>query len=522
MAIEFNTSPINPPRQIFQVDDAISQFPAFSNVYRGLFDFVEDGGLADLGYNGEDIARWRANFRPGVIWIGGRPSETDFFRMMMGGTPKETDATNLTIEYNSAIDFNIYAENDAAGTTGTVTNAYYGEVVDGSYIGTYVKFAIATSGYADNGTKSNVNVGDQLYIYNDAKWIQVIRVDTTVPYAHQVYAAPFDQNYIPQIYGGFPILPSHTQMTTGYSDSSTIVVHSEWETTGYLKVIQPFNLQREWEVPIDLTRTYKDVIQFPIIFDTVTGAEIDSWDFKAMNDARNDMIMTENLLFFTGEPMTNTVINGAAFRPNMYTGFDGLLPSIFYGGGNIKQFDNSYGFDLDTDYTQIIIQNDALKLSTEYLLMAGKSFKMSTERRVQDAFKGNSGACTFETFERGGPEMANVKRLGVESWNWLGATLHIKEVGAWSDSRWIGNGYVKNMGIMLPGNGLTDSNGQIVNPVEYWMPKGMRESQQWTEIFRDHRKLSDKADKFSGGITHQVMMSVNGVENMYAIMPQYI
>ncbi len=525
MAIAYNTTPVHSPRQIFQVDDAISQLPAFSDVYRGIFDFIEDGGLADLGYNGEDIARWRRNIRPGVVWIGGRPSETDFFRMMMGGTPKPTDATDLTIEYNSAIDFNIYAQNDAAGTSGTVTGGcYYGSVVNGNYTGPYAVFDIATSGYADSGTKANINVGDQLLIYNDNRWVQVIKVDTTTPYAFHVYVVPFDQDYTIQIYGGYPMIPSHVQMTTGYSDENTIVVHSEWETLGYLKVIRPFNLQREWEVPIDLTRSYKDVLQFPIIFDTVTGALISSWDFKAMADARNDMIMSENLVFFTGEQLGNTVLTSAAASyTNKYTGFDGFLTSIFYGGGNIQEFDNSYGWDLDTDYTQIILQNDALKLSTEYLLMGGKSFMMSAQRRVQDAFKGNSGACTFDTFSRGGEDMADIKRLGVNSWNWLGATLHMKEIGAWSDSRWIGNGYYKNMAIMLPGNGLTDSNGQVVNPVEYWIPQGLnRESMMWTEVFRDHRKLSDKADKFSGGITHQVMMSVNGVENMFAIMPKYL
>ncbi len=165
------------------------------------------------------------------------------------------------------------------------------------------------------------------------------------------------------------MIPNHVQMTSGYSDSSTISIHSEWETTGYLKVIAPFELQRSWDTPIDLDKAYKDVIQFPIIFDTVTGAEIDSWDFKAMANGRNDMVMAENLLFFTGEVLGNTALTNANYT-NKYTGFEGLLTTIFYGGGNIKEFDNAYGFDLDVDYTQIILQNDALKLSTEYLLMA--------------------------------------------------------------------------------------------------------------------------------------------------------
>lgn len=522
MPIPYELTPPNAPRKIFQVDDAISQLADFSNEYRPLFDFIENGGLDALGYNAETLAMWRRNIRPGVIWVGGRPSETDFFRMMMGGTPKDTDATDLTIEYNSAIDYNIYAQNDASGTSGTVTGGcYYGNVVNGNYTGPYAQFTIASSGYAENGTACNVNVGDQLLIYNDNKWVQVIKIDTTTAYAFIVYVVPFDENYTIQIYGGYPIIPSHVQMTSGYSDSNTIVVHTEWETTGYFKTVRPFNLQRDWETPIDLMRGYKDVIQFPIIFDTNTGAEIDSWDFKAMAGGRNDMVMAENLAFFTGEQLTNTTITTAGYT-NKYTGFDGLLTTIFYGGGNIKEFDNSYGFDLDVDYTQIILQNDALKLSTEYLLMAGKRFHMTMQRRIQDALKGNAGACTFDTFKRGGAEMADIKRLGIMSWEWLGATLHTKEVGAFSDSRWIGNGYYKNMGIMLPGNGLTDSNGQIVNPVEYWTPKGRTEGNMWSEIWRDHRKLNDKADKFSGTIYHQVMMSVNGVENMFAIMPKFL
>ena len=523
MAIKFNTTPVHSQRQIFEVGDAVSQMPAFSDVYHSIFDFIENGGLFALGYNGNTIANWRRNIRPGVVWIGGRPSETDFFRMMMGGTPKETDGTDLTIQYNSAIDFNIYAADDASGTTGTVTGGcYYGNVVDGNYTGPYVSFTIATSAYSNNGQNCNVNIGDQILIQNDQKWIQVIKIDTTTPYAFVIYAVPFDQNYTPQIYAGWPMLPNHVQMTTGYSDEFTTINHSEWETPGYLKVIQPFKLRTGWEVLQNLDSGYKDVIQFPVIFDMVTGALIDSWDFKAMADGRERMIMAENLLFFTGETLTNVTVQNAAYSPNQYNGFEGFLTTIFYGGGNIKQIDNSYGFDLDVDYTQIILQNDALKLSPEYLMLCAKPFIMSMQRRTQDAFKNNSGACTFETFERMGEESANIKRYGVNSWSWLGATLHIKEVGAWSDSRWVGNAYYKNMGIMMPGLGLTDSNGQSVNPVEYWIPKGQRESHQWKEFWLDHRTSKDRAEKWSGDIYHTVMMSVNGVENMYAIMPTYL
>lgn len=521
MAIAFNLSPQQSPRQITSVGDAVSQLANFSGMYRQLWDFVEDGGLSQFGINEEDLARWRRNFREGVVNIGGRPSEIDFFRMMMGGTPKETDGTDLSIEYNSAIDFNIYAENDATGITGTITGASYNSVVNGSYTGPYAVFTIAVDTYADNGTLSNINVGDQIYIYNDSKMVQVIKKDTTVNYAHAITVVPLDSTYTIQIYGKQPMLPNHVQMVSGYSDAITSPPHSEWETLGYIKTIQPFSLRTDWETPRDLEKAYKDIMQFPIIFDMVTGAEMESFDFKAMADGRERMIMSENMLFFTGETIANAGLTGAAYT-NKYNGFEGLLTTMFYGGGNIQQYDNSYGWDLDVDYMQIVFQNDALKKSTEYLMLGAKRFMWNLQRRSQDMFKNNSGACTFETFQHMGEGLADLKRIGINSYMWGNNTLHLKEVSAWSDSRWVGNAYFSNMAIALPGDGLTDSKGNKVPPVEYYIPKGRRLSGMWTEDWRDHMKLSDKADKFSGTITHDVMMAVHGVENMYAIMPKFL
>lgn len=521
MAIQYNLNPVNTPRKIFSVGDAVSQLPNFSEVYRPLQDFIAEGGLEALGYSATDVARWNTNFRQGVINVGGRPSDVNFFLDMFGGTPKQTDATDLSIEYNSALDFNIYAENDATGTSGTVTGCTFGSTVNGSYTGPYAQFTIATSTYANNGTLSNINVGDQIYIYNDSRWVVVMKKDTTTPYAHVITVYPMDPTYTIQIYGKQPMLPNHVQQVSGYSDGTTSPPHSEWETPGYIKTIQPFSLRTDWETPYDLLKSYQDILTFPIIFDMVTGAELDSFDVKGAMDGRERLQMAKNMLFWTGETMANTTVT-AAYYTQKYNGFEGFLTSIFYGGGNVWEFDNTIGFDLDVDYTQIILENDALKKSTEYLLMCSKRFKMTMERRIQNAFKGNSGACTFETFSRNGSMMADIKRYGVDSYNWLGNTLHIKEVSAWSDSRWIGNGYFKNMGIMLPGYGLTDSNGQTVSPVEFWMPKGITQNGMYSEVFRDHMKLSDKASKFSGTITEDIMMSVNGVENMYAIMPKYL
>jgi hypothetical protein len=514
--IAFRTSPKYAPRTVTSVGDALEQLPAFSRMYRQVYDAVEAGTIP--GATPEDLATWRFNFRSGVVNLGGRPSEIDFFRMMMGGTPQETESTQLAVRYNSAIDFNIYAENDATGTFGTLTGCTYGTTVLGSYTGPYAVFQIAVNTYADGGSKSNINVGDFIHIPNDAKMVQVLKIDKSVDFAHQVYVAPLDDSYTINIYGKQPMLPGHVQFATGYSDITTNPPHTEWETIGYTKFINPYSLRTSWQTPRDLEKAYKDVLQFPIIFNMVSGKEMDSFDFKAAVDARERLIMAENMLFFEGEVYNNAALKIAG-ATNKYWGFDGLVTSMFYGGGNIQTYTPTYGWDLDVNYNQIRYKNDALKLSTEMLMVASKRFIDNLQRRAQDMFKNNTGQLTFETFVRMGSDREDIKRLGIKSYSWGNDTIHIKEAGAWSDSRWIGNGYYPNMALILPGDGLTDSNGNRVPPVEYWMAKGRRASGLWQEWFVDGMDETKQAEMFTGTIKHDIMMSVNGVENMWAVMP---
>lgn len=118
-----------------------------------------------------------------------------------------------------------------------------------------------------------------------------------------------------------------------------------------------------------------------------------------------------------------------------------------------------------------------------------------------------------------GDDRAQIKRLGVNSYMWGTTTIHIKVAGAFSVRRLIGTGYYPNMALILPGDGMTDSNGNRVAPVEYWMPKGRRVSGLWEETWVDGMTQLSQAEKFVGTIKHDIMMSVNGVENMWAIMP---
>lgn len=517
--IAFELSPTHAQRQTVNVGDAMQQFPAFIDMYHQLYEMIEDGQVP--GASPEQLATWRINFRSGVVNYGGRPVEIDFFRQLMGGMPTESESTSIAIRYNSTIDFNVYAQNDATGTYGAVTGATFNGNINTTYTGPYAEFTIALQTYANNGASSNINVGDFLYIPNDAELIQVIKVDTSIAYAHVVYVAPYDPAYTINIYAQQPITPGHVSLSFGNSDFFTNPPQSNWETLGYTKIINPIYFTTNWETPRDLERPYRDVLQFPIIFDQVTGAEMDSWDFKAAADARERMIMSENVYFWAGQQMINPALKVNAVT-NKYFGFDGFTTSMFYGGGNIQTYTPTYGWDLDVDYNQIRYKNDALKLSKEMLMINSLKFNDGMQRRSQDMFKNNSGSCTFDTFKRMGGDMADITRLGVDSYKWGSTSIHTKIADSFSDSRFMGVGYFPNAAFILPGDGQTDSNGRPVPPVEYFIPKGRRLSGMWSEYWVDGKKNINMLDVFQGEIEHQIMMAVHAVENMWAIMPNTI
>lgn len=523
MPINYALTPRYPDRITGQMGNSLMQLDAFPNVYRGLRDFIDNGGLTQFGFPETDIAKWNSEFRPGVVWIGGQPSELNFFQDLWGtGVPKEIGASDLYISYNSAINYNIFAENAATGTSGTVNNAYYGKISNANYVGPYAQFQIATSQYMDNGNASNIFVGDEIFIFGDGRWVKVIRVDTTTPYAHQVYVVPKTQGYIINIPAKQAMLPVHVQATSGYFDDTTNQYHTEWETPGYIKRVQPIEVKRDYATPRNLGRAWQDVYTFPLIFDTNTGQTLDSFDLKASQGAREDMVIKENLEFFTGEPITNTALLAANYT-QQYNGFEGYMNELWYGGGQIDQFDPSLGWDLDTDWKQLVLQTDSLKLAKEYLMLCSVAFKFSMESRAQDMFLNNSGSLSFETFKRGALaalSSTEINRLGINSINWGGFSLFVKVAGAWSDSRFLGpaGSLFNDMAILMPGYGQVDSNGQATPPVEFWKPTGTTQMAGWNEVLRDMFKI-DNSDQWKGTITNTLMMSVNGIENVFGIMP---
>lgn len=133
-------------------------------------------------------------------------------------------------------DYNIYAENDAKGTTGSVDGATFANTVNGIYTGPYAVFTLALNNYTDEGKTSNIDVSDSLYIHHDAAAVLVIKKDATIPYAHHIYVAPYNANYIINIYAKQPMAPSRVKVTGGYTEFTSDPKQTEWETIGIKEI----------------------------------------------------------------------------------------------------------------------------------------------------------------------------------------------------------------------------------------------------------------------------------------------
>lgn len=501
----FATTPVNSPRIQTTIGDAITQLQSFNSVYNK-YQAAVDSGSGLGGVSPEDVARWYSAAREAVINIGGKPVDYNFFFELFGGQTKETDATDLFIEYNGAIDFNIYSQSNSTG----------------SGPGGYVDFTVSSEGYSVDGTTVNVSVGTMIYNHQDMRYLIVDSVTYIAPYNTVVRAYAIDPSYTPSVYAGMAMTINQVKTTSGYSTFEDPNV--QWETPGYINKIQPWQLRKSWSTPYDLSMPYQQIMRWAIYFDPITNQEVDAYEVKVAMESRELFQMAKNSLFWAGQKFANvsTLVSAGVITnyTDKYNGFDGFIPSIMYGGGKVRPYDNTVGWDLDTDWTQIVLELDALKLAEEYLLLMGKQFNLGMQRRIQDAFKNTSGSLNMKTFDRMGNSQENIKRLGIQSWEWLGNTLHTKEVGSFSDSRYFGHGYFPSLGIMLPGYGLTDSHGNEVAPVEFWRAKGTTLNGSYRETMRDMMQINGTTE-FQGDITETIQMSVNAVENIFLLLPQY-
>lgn len=479
------------------VGNAISKLPAF----QALYEYGKDGIVPNCPYDENAQAAWRKSIRDGVINCQYLPVDLNFFEAAYGGyTPKKIQSSDLYIKSMCEFDYNIISADSVQGVTP----------------GGPATFTLAKSMHDSTGSYANIAEGGSIYIYEDRQWVIVDSVNDTTPFAHQATVVPKNPDYTVNIRKGKKMMFSPVNQVGGYSCS---VPHSTWQTPGYIKKIAPAHFRKGWEQPIDLSRGYQDQLQWAIIFDH-EGNQMDAWVPYEQQKAREELRYMRNLQCFIGERVTNPALIGPGqmLENSKYQGFDGLLPTLRYGGGFVYDYDPTIGFSVDADWMNIIQRQDTLKKAKTFSGKYGFQFMAALVRNTQGMLKDVTGQINLNSYKQYGAAMDQLEKLEVKSYSFMNYRFDLTLFDALNDTRSIGNYDMPSLAIMMPNEGNRDSMGNPVAPMEFWMPEGMGEEMAYYESpILDHRTMPDHCDKWSGYVEDFVMMSINCPQNLILI-----
>jgi hypothetical protein len=347
--------------------------------------------------------------------------------------------------------------------------------------------------------------------------------DTTIPFGHKLYVIPLDgqPHTIKQNVG---YLINNAVIVPGYSCPT---ITNTAQSLGYVQNVHPIRYRRDWSVQFDLMRSYDDLIQFPVIYDK-DGVPMDSWDLYETQNARQDLRAALNMYAFMGQPITNAaLLPGGAYPVTdaEHTGFYGLWPTVLNGGGIIQDFDPAVGWDLEADWQPLMLYQDSLKRSTKFIVMHGKAFKAGMIDRLNRLVtRTGTGSLLFDSYRRlaindttENDPSSVVEKLGIEAYKYLGFKIDFMEVGAFSDTRYLGDNYYNNAALFIPVDGITVNN-KPKPPVEFYQ-YGAEYTGGYYESRIDNRIVTG-CESLQGYVIQSYAMAVHGQNQFLMANPK--
>lgn len=441
-------------------------------------------------------ANWRNLVKKDIINCGGRRSEfgfmTDAFPGVIGAT-QSIGAKNMYFKSQCAMNYNVQAAQSVSGVTGAD-----------------VTFILARKDHGANGTMDPINVGQRLLLKGDYRTVEVIARNTSVNYAHTVTVRPAP-DYAITITANSPmmVIPSKQRGSYACHTSTTRL-----PTQGHIYKMSQKIIEGGWEIPFNAD-LHCDQLQFAKGIDPLTGMEIDMWTTLAKEIQRADMLLTKHTDLFVGEKSTDQTLIDECLE-----GFQGMIPSIRYGGGNVFPWDPIYGLNPETDLNVIISNADQTKSFKEYYVTCGFQYYAEMTAKLTRWIGNNPGACTYQAFERNGAVDANfVKRYEIKSWSILGYTFHFHIADAFSDIRTIGSQNLSNTAIYYPASRVKDSAGNDVPPVDMYTFATPLFNGMFEDVVRNMRAING-CEKIEGDMREAYGVVFHCLKDWYLHSPK--
>lgn len=415
--------------------------------------------------NGNYAANWRNLVKHDIINCGGENSMLDFMTTAFPlGDVTPIDVKTMYFKSQCALNWNIQSAYSTSGIAGAA-----------------VTFTLARKFHSGNGTMSEPTVGQRLLLKNDLETVLITAVNKNVAYAHTVTVTPSPE-YAISIVGNTPMMVIPSPSVNSYSchTSSTRLPNQ-----GHIYKMGMKIIREGWEIPYDAD-LHCNQLQFAKGIDPLTGKAIDMWTTMAKEIKRASMMLTKHTDLLLGRKSTDQSLIDACLD-----GFNGLIPTIRYGGGNVMPWDPIYGLNPRTDLAIIISQADANKSFKEYYCTCGFDYYRELEEALIAIIGNNPGNCTFETFRRNGEiDKEYITKFQIKSWSLLGYTFHFNVAGAFTDVRTIGGNQLGNSAIYYPSSRVKDSAGHDVPPIDIYTFNTPMFSGTFMDVVRDMFKIN--------------------------------
>jgi len=462
----------------------------------GVFNFMSQ--LSELAANpnqcgGRDATlQWTRNVSEDLIaCCGDNTMDYKFFEKEFSSTPKKIDTKNYFQRYHSNEN-----ENVLAGSGNLLT-------------GSTNKFILHPSSHNSTGTGSSLFEGMFLYNYRTAKMVKITTINNSTPKQFIINVVSTDGSNVSINKGDkFIRIPA---VAVGGSSCPTgqTTMNTHWTT----KQVNKLRLRTKWVMEMQVDRPYADVMKFaPFVDKTnkVTWQALPTMKIRAMQE----VTQAANLFMFIGNKISNPAI-----AVDDFTAGEGMLESI-KGAGNIRDFDPTKGFSLEYDFEPIIMAEDAMKRTTDWVLYGSLQFKAGLVRRTNNDTKGN-GTLPYDyaSHTRTGNDHGTINKSGFESYSYLGRNIRYKEWGVLSTSNGLGNGMFPQTGILLANNGLRNSQGDEVPPVEFFNSKS--QAGEWQTLMENDRNqwLLQGCESIEGDIIKTMFWMVHCPNRHYYLNP---